>query len=118
MLIKLLAILLIAAQSVLPFSADACACDSHEATLDMASCCQQVDPEPCACACFLTVERTQEADPAALTHAPRPQLDAVFAEAEENCELVVVHSSQEWDRSSPIAVPGVPLPRAERAPPA
>ena len=114
----LLATIVFAAQSVLPFSAAACGCDAHEARDRVVSCCEQQEATECDCGCQLTAAETSDTETAAITHTPLPNLTAILADQRAAALDTDGHEALASARSVAVAIPSVPLPRTERAPPA
>ena len=114
----LLATIVFAAQSLLPFGADVCACDAHPDQNRVVSCCQQQDVSECDCGCQLAPADSSDTETAVITHAPLPALTAVLADQRAIALVTDGHEALASARSVAVAIPAVPLPRAERAPPA
>ncbi len=118
MLRILLATIVFAAQSVLPFGAAACGCDAHAARDRVVSCCEQQDVTECDCGCQLTAAETSDTETAAITHTTLPVLTAILADQRTAALDTDGYQALATAGSDAVAIPSVPLPRTERAPPA
>lgn len=114
----MLATLLLAAQAVLPYSAELCACAPETVVAPVAPCCGAEAAVPCDCGCSVRAAEPEDVNAATLVSAPLPAVDAVAPReglqlAAPGPRRLAVH-----DRADLPGSADAPLSRAQRAPPA